>query len=159
VAHFHTVLSLGAVFGLFVVHYGLAGLTFGAAVCDGAAIQQAFLLTAGACFIFGPMHALGVIGMSRRVPEFADVYAPFIQLGSIGTILLLPSVLLVLRLLSGCALGSRADACITFDAPVLVLVLALVDVCILVGEGPLLIDAYAQLAQDHALHLGGQHHA
>ena len=41
--------------------------------------------------------------MSRRVPEFADVYAPFIQIGSLGTILLLPSVLIVLRTTSSLA--------------------------------------------------------
>jgi len=105
VAHFHTVLSLGAVFGLFVALWGLPALLFGSVVCDGAAILQAFLLTAGACLIFGPMHALGVVGMSRRVPEFADVYAPFIQLGSLGTLFLLPSALLALRLMSGLALG------------------------------------------------------
>ena len=66
-------LSLGAVFGLFVALWGLPGILWGSAVCDGAAILQAFLLTAGACLVFGPMHALGVVGMSRRVPEFADV--------------------------------------------------------------------------------------
>jgi heme/copper-type cytochrome/quinol oxidase subunit 1 len=80
-------------------------MLFGATVCDGAAILQAFLLTAGACLIFGPMHALGVVGMSRRVPEFADVYAPFIQLGSLGTLFILPSALLTLRLMTGLALG------------------------------------------------------
>lgn len=102
-------LSLGAVFGLFVVHYGLAAMLFGSNVCDGAAILQAFLLTAGACLIFGPMHALGIVGMSRRVPEFADVYAPFLQLGSLGSLLLLPSVMLVLRLLSIQSCGTSSS--------------------------------------------------
>ena len=48
-------------------------MLWSSAVCDGSAIQQAFLLTFGASLLFGPMHALGIVGMSRRVPEFADV--------------------------------------------------------------------------------------
>ena len=108
VAHFHTVLSLGAVFGLFVAHYGLTALLWGSAVWDGAAILQAWCLTWGVCLIFGPMHALGVVGMSRRVPEYADVYAPYIQTGSIGALYVLLSVLIALRTLSTLGLAAHS---------------------------------------------------
>ena len=73
-------------------------MLFGYVVSDGAAILQAFLMTTGACLNFGPMHALGVVGMSRRVPEFAYVIAPFFQFGSPATLFLLPSALLALQL-------------------------------------------------------------
>ena len=52
------------------------------------------------------MHGLGVVGMSRRVPEYADVYAPYLQIGSIGALYVVASVLLTLRLLSVMGLGA-----------------------------------------------------
>lgn len=76
VAHFHTVLSLGAVFGLLVGLYGWPGLLWGSSCTDGWAVWQCWTLLAGALLVFGPMHGLGIVGMSRRVPEYSDVYAP-----------------------------------------------------------------------------------
>ena len=50
--------------------------------------------------------------MYRRVPEFADVYAPFIQLGSLGTLLILCLALLAMRILTGMDSDGRHDEAI-----------------------------------------------
>jgi heme/copper-type cytochrome/quinol oxidase subunit 1 len=67
------VLSLGAVFGLMVGWHGFSYLWTASVPFEGVCLVQVITLLLGACFVFGPMHSLGIIGMSRRVPEFADV--------------------------------------------------------------------------------------
>lgn len=48
--------------------------------------------------------------MSRRVPEYADVYAPYLQCGSIGLIYAVASVVVALRWLSAMGLsGGRVS--------------------------------------------------
>ena len=108
VAHFDTVLSLGVVFGLMVGWYALSYLWSASAPYEGLALVQIWTLLGGAGFIFGPMHALGIIGMSRRVPEFGDVYLPYIQLGTVGTLYVVFSVLVLLRgwFMSNCDVSS-----------------------------------------------------
>jgi heme/copper-type cytochrome/quinol oxidase subunit 1 len=98
VAHFHTVLSLGAVFGCLYGFLLLRPFFFGVGVMEGMSLLQVFLLLCGAVILFGPMHGAGVYGMSRRVPEYADVFLPFFISGSVGMILLLGSVLVFFRL-------------------------------------------------------------
>lgn len=34
--------------------------------------------------VFGPMHRLGLMGMSRRVLEYGDVYNGLMSVGSLG---------------------------------------------------------------------------
>jgi cytochrome c oxidase subunit 1 len=100
VAHFHTVLSLGAVFGCLLGFYLVKNLMFAVGVSEGVSLFQVSLLLFGACLLFGPMHEAGIMGMSRRIPEFADVYMPFYSLGSVGMVLLVASVLVFLRIFS-----------------------------------------------------------
>ena len=97
VAHFHTVLSLGAVFGLMVAWYATTAVVNGASSNEGMSMYQVLWLLLGAICVFGPMHQVGIGGMSRRVPEFSDVYYPYMNIGSIGLLYLLGSVLVLLR--------------------------------------------------------------
>lgn len=97
VAHFHTVLSLGAVFGLLVGHYYFHGLMLGVSIFESYALFQVAELLIGAIFVFFPMHLAGLSGMARRVPEFADFFIPFVTCGTTGTILLILSVITLLR--------------------------------------------------------------
>ena len=100
VAHFHTVLSLGAVFGVLMGFFLVKSLMVATTVSEGVALMQVALLLVGACLLFGPMHQAGLLGMSRRIPEYADVYYPFFTLGSVGIILLVLSVVVLFRFLS-----------------------------------------------------------
>lgn len=98
VAHFHTVLSLGAVFGCLLGFFLMKTPMTGLVCCEGLSLLQVSTLLFGACLLFGPMHEAGLMGMSRRVPEYADVYMPFYSLGTVGLVLLVVSVLLLVRL-------------------------------------------------------------
>jgi heme/copper-type cytochrome/quinol oxidase subunit 1 len=102
VAHFHTVLSLGAVFGLLTAQYYYSLVFFGLCGIEGLNIYQVYLVYFGANFIFFPMHWLGLAGMSRRVPEFMGLYQASYMVGFVGTIFLVWSVILILRALFIC---------------------------------------------------------
>lgn len=52
------------------------------------------IFTIGVNIIFGPMHFLGLNGMPRRIPDYADGFANWNSLITIGTILTIISLLL-----------------------------------------------------------------
>lgn len=97
VAHFHTVLSLGAVFGVLMGHLAWTSWWSASVVSEGLALYQVCWLLLGAALVFAPMHTLGLMGMSRRVPEFADVFYPLMSYGSLGLLCLVGSVLWLCR--------------------------------------------------------------
>lgn len=97
VAHFHTVLSLGAVFGLLTAQYYFFSVFFGVSNLEGQQMYQVAFTLLGAILVFFPMHWLGLAGMSRRVPEFCDMYQPSYNIGFTGTILLIIAVIFIVR--------------------------------------------------------------
>ena len=74
VGHFHTVLSLGAVFGLLLGHCYFVPVLFGVGLSESNSLGHVNSLLLGALFVFYPMHLLGLSGMARRVPEYGDVW-------------------------------------------------------------------------------------
>merc|ERR1712195_146273 len=97
VAHFHTVLSLGAVFGLLVGHYYFQSVFLAISVMESWALYQVANLLTGAILVFFPMHLAGLAGMARRVPEYADFFMPCITVGTTGSFLLVFSVVILIR--------------------------------------------------------------
>ena len=75
VAHFHYVLSLGAVFSLFAGWYYWFGKMFGRMYNELLGQLHFWLFFIGVNVLFFPMHFLGLDGMQRRVPDYADAYA------------------------------------------------------------------------------------
>jgi cytochrome c oxidase subunit 1 len=75
VAHFHYVLSLGAVFSLFAGFYywfpKMSGRMYNEVL--GQVHFWAFFL--GVNILFFPMHFLGLDSMPRRIPDYPDAYA------------------------------------------------------------------------------------
>ena len=84
VAHFHYVLSLGAVFSLF------AGFTYWFAKMSGRHLNEFlghlhfWVFFLGVNIIFFPMHFLGLQGMPRRYPDYPDAFAYWNEIASIG---------------------------------------------------------------------------
>jgi cytochrome c oxidase subunit 1 len=75
VAHFHYVLSLGAVFSLFAGWYYWFGKMFGKMYSEVLGQLHFWLFFIGVNILFFPMHFLGLDGMQRRVGDYADAYA------------------------------------------------------------------------------------
>jgi cytochrome c oxidase subunit 1 len=84
VAHFHYVLSLGAVFSLFAGWYYWFPKMFGKMYSELLGQIHFWLFFIGVNILFFPMHFLGMQGMQRRVPDYADAYAHWNWIASIG---------------------------------------------------------------------------
>lgn len=93
VAHFHYVLSLGVIFGLFCAFYYWIGKITGYNYTDYLGIIHFILFTIGVNFIFFPQHFLGLSGMPRRIPDYPDGFLAWNQVISYGSILVVFSVL------------------------------------------------------------------
>lgn len=93
VAHFHYVLSMGAVFGLFAgFYYWFKDIT-GFDYNETLGKVHFFLTLFGVNLTFFPMHYLGLAGMPRRIPDYPDSFYFFNAISSLGSIISFYSVL------------------------------------------------------------------
>ncbi len=84
VAHFHYVLSLGAVFSLFAGFYYWFGKMSGRHLNEFLGHLHFWVFFIGVNVLFFPMHFLGNQGMPRRYPDYAEAYAHWNEVASIG---------------------------------------------------------------------------
>ena len=75
IAHFHYVLSLGAVFALFAGFHYWFGKMWGRMYSELLGRLHFWFFFIGVNILFFPMHFLGMEGMQRRVPDYADAFA------------------------------------------------------------------------------------
>nr|QUQ05923.1 cytochrome c oxidase subunit 1 [Microconidiobolus nodosus] len=96
VAHFHYVLSMGAVFALFAAFYYWIGKITGKKYNELLGQIHFYTMFIGVNITFFPMHFLGLAGMPRRIPDYADAFAGWNYVASFGSIISLISTVLFL---------------------------------------------------------------
>lgn len=94
VAHFHYVLSMGAVFGIFAGFYYWIGKITGRQYPEVLGQIHFWLFFIGVNLTFFPMHFLGLAGMPRRIPDFPDAYSGWNAVSSFGSYISFFSALL-----------------------------------------------------------------
>ena len=98
VAHFHYVLSLGAVFALFSAWYywipKITGLSYNMRLGK----VHFLILFIGVNVTFFPQHFLGLQGMPRRISDYPDAFAGWNFVSSFGSIISVVATVLFLHI-------------------------------------------------------------
>ncbi|MFN7397634.1 MAG: cbb3-type cytochrome c oxidase subunit I, partial [Sandaracinobacter sp.] len=89
VAHFHYVLSLGAVFGLFAGFYYWFSKMSGREYNEFLGKLHFWVFFIGVNVLFFPMHFLGQDSMPRRIPDYPEAFAYWNEIASYGYAIML----------------------------------------------------------------------
>jgi cytochrome c oxidase subunit I len=111
VAHFHYVLSLGAVFGIFAAFYYWFGKMSGREFPEWAGKLHFWVTFVGVNLTFFPQHFLGLAGMPRRYIDYPDHFAGWNAVSSYGSyISIAATVFFVVMTIYSLAAGRKAAA-------------------------------------------------
>jgi cytochrome c oxidase subunit 1 len=110
VAHFHYVLSLGAVFGLFAGFYYWFPKMSGRMYNEFLGQLHFWVFFAGVNLLFFPMHFLGLSGMPRRYPDYPEAFAYWNGIASHGYEVMAAGMLIFfVNLIWSLAAGRKAE--------------------------------------------------
>ncbi|MFN3516265.1 MAG: cytochrome c oxidase subunit 1, partial [Novosphingobium sp.] len=111
VAHFHYVLSLGAVTALFAGFYYWFPKMSGRWHSELLAYLHFAVFFVGVNMIFFPQHFLGMQGMPRRYPDYAPAYEYWNNISSLGYAITLASVgIWFVNIIYAYTMGKKAEA-------------------------------------------------
>ena len=110
VAHFHYVLSLGAIFAIFAGFYYWIEKMSGYKYSELLGQLHFWITFIGVNLIFFPQHFLGLQGMQRRVPDYADGFALWNQVSSIGYVVTMVGTIVFFIMLVDLFLRRRKGA-------------------------------------------------
>jgi len=99
VAHFHYVLSMGAVFGIFAGFYLWYHLIFRYKLNNFLAQLHFWLFFIGVNITFFPMHFLGLNGLPRRIPDYSFNFLFLNQVATFGVFINIISLLVFLAVI------------------------------------------------------------
>jgi cytochrome c oxidase subunit 1 len=109
VAHFHYVLSLGAIFSIFAGFYYWFPKMSGRMYNELLGKLHFFLMFVGVNVIFFPMHFLGLDGMPRRIPDYTPAFAEWNKVSTIGYMITIAGVaIFFVNLLISLTAGRKA---------------------------------------------------
>src|SRR5579864_4157170 len=115
VAHFHLIMGVAAIFGIFAGTYYWFPKMFGRMMSEGLGKVHFFITFIGAYAIFMPMHYLGMAGNPRRYPQFTELkyLAPLIPIHKFITyaaiITITAQLIFVFNLFWSMAKGKKAS--------------------------------------------------
>jgi len=108
IAHFHYVLSLGAVFAIFAGFYYWFEKMWGVKYNEILGAAHFWLMFIGVNVIFFPQHFLGLQGMPRRQIDYAVAFEKWNHLSSVGYMITLAAMAVFFIMLAESAIRRRA---------------------------------------------------
>jgi len=107
VAHFHYVLSLGAVFAIFAGFYYWFDKMTGKVFPEWAGHLHFWTTFIGVNVLFFPQHFLGLAGMPRRYIDYPDIFAEWNYVSTIGAYISMASTVFFLVVAAAVMIGGR----------------------------------------------------